>query len=145
MKGLFYEDIEVGMEIPPLVKNPTTAQLVRWAGASGDFYELHYDKDFAQRAGMPGVLVHGQLKWQFLIQMITDWIGVYGTIMKIDCRYTGMDFPGDTLTCNGRVVKKFFEKNLHCFECELFLENQRGEKTVSANAVVSVPLKEQDA
>ncbi len=46
-KQVFYEDVEVGMEIPPLVKTPSTRQLVMWAGASGDYYEIHYDKDFA--------------------------------------------------------------------------------------------------
>ena len=80
---LFYEDVEVGMEIPPLVKNPTTRQLVKWAGASGDFYEIHYDKDFATAAGLPGVIVHGRLKSAFLGQLLTDWIGEEGTVEKM--------------------------------------------------------------
>ena len=138
MARLFYEDVEIDTEITPLVKKPSTAQLVKWAGASGDFYPIHYDKDFAKGVGLPGVIVHGQLKWQFLIQMVTDWIGVDGILKKIDCRYTGMDFPGDTLTCTGKVVKKFVEGDDHCLECALSLKNQRGEKTVSSNATVSV-------
>ena len=47
----YYEDIEVPYEIPPLVKLPSTRQLVKWAFASGDYYEIHYDKDFAQSQG----------------------------------------------------------------------------------------------
>ncbi len=46
-KQLFWEDVEEGTEITTLEKQPTTQQLVRWAGASGDFYQIHYDKDFA--------------------------------------------------------------------------------------------------
>jgi len=45
---VFYEDVSEGMEIPSLLKHPTTRQLVMWAGGSGDLYEIHYDKDFAK-------------------------------------------------------------------------------------------------
>ncbi|MBI4301309.1 MAG: dehydratase, partial [Chloroflexi bacterium] len=44
-RQLYYEDVEVGMEMPPLVKRPNSQTLVKWAGASGDFYQIHYDKD----------------------------------------------------------------------------------------------------
>ena len=43
---IFFDDVEVGAEIGPLEKHPTTQQLVKYAGASGDFYQIHYDKDF---------------------------------------------------------------------------------------------------
>ena len=51
----------MGAEVPALVKHPTTMQLVKWAGASGDYLQIHYDKDFAQSQGLPGVIVHGWL------------------------------------------------------------------------------------
>ena len=70
---LYYEDITVGSELTPLVKQPTTRQLVMWAGASGDYYQIHYDKDFAQSRGLPGVIVHGQLVCSFLGQLMTGW------------------------------------------------------------------------
>ena len=59
---VFYEDVEVGSEIPALVKYPTTMQLVKFAGATGDYYQIHYDKDFAQASGLSGVIVHGWLQ-----------------------------------------------------------------------------------
>ena len=73
-KELFWEDIEIGTELPPLVKKPTTQQLVKWAGASGDFYQIHYDKDFAIGTGLPGVIIHGALKSAWLGQLLGDWI-----------------------------------------------------------------------
>lgn len=139
MAKVYYEDVAVGAEITPLVKQPTTRQLVRWAGASGDFNEFHYDKDVAQSAGLPGVIVHGLLKFQFLIQMLTDWIGVDGTLKKVSCRYRGMDFPGDTITCKGTVINKFVDGDQHCLECEITVENQRGEQTTPGRAIVAVP------
>ena len=53
----YYEDIEAGSEIPTLVKYPTTMQLVKYAGASGDYYQIHYDKDFAMANGLPGAFL----------------------------------------------------------------------------------------
>ena len=82
MTQLLWDDVQEGMEIPTLVKNPTTRQLVRYAGASGDHYEIHYDKDFAQSDGLPGVILHGALKSAFLAQLMTDWIGDHGTLLK---------------------------------------------------------------
>ena len=64
--------VKAGEEIPELVKHPTTRQLVQYAGASGDFYEIHYDQDFARSTGLPGVILHGLLKAGFLAQLVTS-------------------------------------------------------------------------
>ena len=138
-KQLYYEDIAVGSEITPLVKLPTTRQLVMWAGASGDYNPIHYDKDFAQSRGLPGVIVHGQLVCSFLGQLITDWIGEQGSLRKLTCSYKGMNFPGETLTGKGQVIKKYIEAGEHCVECNIRAENSKGEKTVSGMAIAVVP------
>ena len=138
---LYYEDIEIGSEIIPLVKQPTTCQLVRWAGASGDYYEIHYDKDFAQSRGLPGVIVHGQLACSFLGQLMTDWIGEEGILRKLTCRYKGMNFPGEALICKGKVSKKYVADGEHYIECSIWAENVKGEKTVSGRAVIIMPAR----
>jgi len=138
---LFWEEIEVGSEVTPLVKNPDTKQLVKWAGASGDFYQIHYDKDFALGNNLPGVIVHGALKSAWLGQMLDDWIGESGTIKEYGCSYRGMDVPGDTLICKGSVINKYVEGNEHCVECDIWLENSKGEKTTPGKAVVVLPSK----
>jgi len=140
-KELFWEDIEEGTEVTPLVKEPTTQQLVRWAGASGDFYQIHYDKDFALSNGLPGVIVHGALKSTWLGQLLGDWVGEGGTIKKYGCSYRGMDVPGDKLTCKGKVVRKYVEGDEHLVECEIWLENSQGQKTTPGTAVVALPAK----
>ena len=139
---LCYEDVTVGDEVTPLVKQPTTRQLVMWAGASGDYNPIHYDKDFAQSQGLPGVIVHGALVGSFLCQLITDWIGEQGVISKFSCNYRGMNFPGEALTCRGKVTMKYVEDNKHFLECESWVENPKGEKTVTGRAVVIVPSRD---
>lgn len=136
---LCFEDIEVGTEIPALVKHVTTKQLVKWAGASEDFFEIHYDKDFAVSQSLPDVIIHGRLKAAFLGQMLTDWIGDNGLVKKISCRYLGIDVPRKPLTCKGRVIRKFVANNENCVECEIWTENLEGQKTTMGNAVVALP------
>jgi len=138
---VFYEDVEVGSEIPSLVKQTTRRQLVQWAGASGDFYEIHYNKDFALAAGLPDVILHGRLKSAYLGQMLTDWIGLEGNLKKYNVRYRGMDFPEQDLACKGKVTKKYVQDNEHLVELDIWTENPKGEKTIIGTAVVSLPAK----
>lgn len=139
VKQLYYEDVVDGSEITPLVKQPTTTQLVMWAGASGDYNPIHYDKDYALKQGLPGVIVHGQLAGAFLGQMLTDWVGDKGSISKLSLSYKGMNFPGEALTCQGKVIKKYIEESRHLVTLRIWVENPRGEKTLTGTAVVSLP------
>ena len=138
---IYWEDVEVGNELPPLVKEPTSQQLVKWAGASGDFYQIHYDKDFALGNNLPGIIVHGALKSAWLGQLLSDWVGEGGKIKKYGCSHRGMDVPGDKLTCKGTVTNKYVEADEHCVECDIWLENSKGEKTTPGKAVVVLPSK----
>jgi acyl dehydratase len=138
-KQVYYEDISEGSEIPALVKYPTTMQLVKYAGASGDYYQIHYDKDFAVANGLPGVIVHGWLTLAFLGQMITDWLGERGILVKLNGSYRGMNKVNEDIICNGKVVKKYMEDGKHYARIEIWAENPQGEKTVTGAAVIELP------
>jgi len=135
----YFEDIEVGANIPALAKNATPRQLVMWAGASGDYYEIHYDKDFALKNMLPGIIIHGALKGAWLGQLLSDWVGDKGIIKKYGVSYRSMDIPGDNLTCTGKVTKKYVEGKDHLIEAEIWLQNSKGEKTTPGTAVVVFP------
>ena len=136
---LYYEDVAVGSKITPLVKEPTTRQLVMWAGAVGDYLPIHYDQDFAQSRGLSGVIVHGQLIGAFLGQLMTDWIGERGALRKLSCSYKGMNYPGEAVTCKGEVTKKYVQDGEHYVECSLWAENSKAEKTALGMAIVVLP------
>ena len=138
---LYFEDIAEGDEIPSLVKQPTTQQLVMWAGASGDYNPIHYDKDFAMSRGLPGVVVQGQLVGNFLGQLVTDWMGEQGVLKKLSCSYKGMNYPGEDIICRGRINKKYVTDGEHLLECSLWAENAKGEKTVTGMALVVMPAR----
>ena len=141
-KQIYWEDVEAGAEVPRLEKNPTTQQLVKYAGASGDFYQIHYDKDFALKANLPGVILHGALKNGFLGQMMTNFAGHEGWLRKLAVQYRGMDQPGSKVVCKGKVVKKYAQGRDHLVDCEIWLENAKGEKTTIGSATVILPSRE---
>ncbi|HEY1455706.1 MAG TPA: MaoC/PaaZ C-terminal domain-containing protein [Candidatus Dormibacteraeota bacterium] len=97
-------NVKVGDELPALVKHPTTRQLVQYAGAQGDFYEIHYDKDYAQGVGLPGVILHGLLKAAFLGQLVTEWLGDEGSLKSFEVSYRGLDVPARPYECRGKVT-----------------------------------------
>lgn len=152
-KQIYWEDVQIGQEIPALSKVATTMMLVKWAGAFGDFNPLHYENDFAVNVmRTPGIIVHGTLKRQWLIQMITDWIGDEGWLKKITTQFRGMDFPrkmksligpveGQTWTCKGKVTGKEEKDGEHIVECDIWLENGKGEVTTSGRATVILPVR----
>jgi acyl dehydratase len=140
-RQLYYDDVSEGDALPTLEKTPSTRQLVMYAGASGDFYEIHYDQAFAQARGLPNVIVHGALKSAFLAQLVTDWMGEQGTLKRLSVQYRGMDAAGQPMYCNGVVTGKRVEGTEHLAECDIWTENGSGDKTTRGSALVSLPAR----
>jgi hydroxyacyl-ACP dehydratase HTD2-like protein with hotdog domain len=125
-------NVNVGDEIPELIKHPTTRQLVQYAGAQGDFYEIHYDQEFARSVALPGVILHGLLKAAFLGQLVTDWLGDSGTLNSFEVSYRGIDQPGRPYRCRGRITKVDGDQ----VELEVWGEDPDGTKTTVGSASV---------
>jgi acyl dehydratase len=139
---VYAEDVAPGYELPELVKNCSPRQLVMWAGAAPDFYEIHYDTEFARAAGLPGLVVHGALKYAFLGQLLHDWVAPDGHIASFRCSYRGLDSPGEDLRCRGVVRKVSVVSAETRIELEVWIENARGEITTPGGAVVILPSRE---
>jgi len=137
---LYYEDVNVGDEVSPLSKNATSQQLVKYAGASGDYYQIHYDDGFARNNGSPGIIIHGALKNAFLGQLVTDWMGPNGQLKKLSVSYRAMDIPNEDLVCSGTVTDKRVEDGVGIVECEIALYNGAGKATTPGKAIVSLPM-----
>jgi acyl dehydratase len=127
-------NVEVGQELPDLVKHPTTRQLVQYAGAQGDFYEIHYDQAYARSVGLPGVILHGLLKAAFLGQLVTDWIGDEATLKAFEVSYRGIDVPGRPYRCAGRVTKVDGTD----VELEVWGEDEAGKRTTVGTAMIQL-------
>jgi acyl dehydratase len=66
----------------------TRESLVRYAGASGDFNQIHWSDATAERVGLPGVLAHGMLTMGLAVATLGDWVGDPGRILEYGVRFT---------------------------------------------------------
>ena len=143
VQQIFYEDVEVGNDIPTLIKHPTIVQLVKYAGAVDDYSPYNFDREYAHSIGLPDVLVTGSLLFGFLAQMVTEWIGQQGTIKKLSCSHRAMRHPCNEIICKGKVTSKYIEDGKGCIACEIWAENTEGQKSTPGTALVILPLKGQ--
>jgi acyl dehydratase len=93
---LYAEDAAVGGLAPERSHELTRTDLVRYAGASGDFNPMHHDEVLAQAAGMPSVFGHGMFSAGLLASALTDYVGE-GTLTRYAVRFTKQAWPGDVL------------------------------------------------
>ena len=133
------ETVAVGMALPVLVKEPSYMKLVEYAGASRDYYILHHDRDFARRLGYEDVVVQGSLKAAYLGQLMTDWIGDTGRLVRLSVQYRGVDTPGQRLAVTGVVTEVSETDGERVVECEIWVENPSGERTTRGTATVVFP------
>ncbi|MFZ0889150.1 MAG: MaoC/PaaZ C-terminal domain-containing protein [Candidatus Binataceae bacterium] len=127
-----YDAVKVGDEIPKLVvEQVTRPDFVRYAGASGDFVPLHYDQTFVEAAGIPTVFAQGMFTAGLLSKCLTDYVGA-GNVRKFKVRFATRVWPGDTLTCRGKITKKVEENGERLIEGDLEVVNQKGEPAIRA-------------
>ena len=83
-----FDDVEVGTALPPLTLRVPRSQLVRYAGASGDFNPIHWNERVATSVGLPGVIVHGMLTMALSARILTDWVGDPAAVREYGVRFT---------------------------------------------------------
>jgi acyl dehydratase len=101
-------DVAVGTELPEQVSRVTRADLVRYAGASGDLNVIHWNERVAREVGLPGVIAHGMLTAGIAARAVTAWAGDPGALVEYSVRFSRPvvvpdDDEGAELTVRGRV------------------------------------------
>jgi acyl dehydratase len=123
-----------GDELTPLAKEPVTRlQLVKYAGASGDFNPIHWDPETAEQMGLGGVIAHGMLSMGFLGEYVASVAGPEN-VRRLKVRFGAMVRPGDEITCRGAVR----EVDGSRATLEVWAENQAGEKVTTGEAEVEI-------
>ena len=131
--------VAVGQELPPLRKGPITREdLQAYAAASGDPNPIHVDEEFARNAGYQGVFAHGMLSMGYLGQFLVHAAGLAG-LRSFKTRFAKLTWPGDVITCRGRVTRVRDEPGVLVVECDIWTENQNGEKKLTGSAVLALP------
>jgi acyl dehydratase len=81
-------DVEVGAELPSQSFTITRADLVRYAGASGDFNVIHWNERVATAVGLPDVIAHGMLTMALAGRVVTDWLDDPAALLEYGVRFT---------------------------------------------------------
>jgi len=127
---LKFDTVKVGDALPAItIDNVARPDFVRYAGASGDFVPLHYDQTFVEAAGIPTVFAQGMWTAGCLSRCVTDYAGA-GYVRHFKVRFARQVWPGDTLTCRGKVTAKNEANGEKLVEGELEVVNQKGEAAV---------------
>lgn len=130
--------LAIGDQAPELVVGPITrTQVVRFAGAGGDFNPMHHDEIVATDAGFPSVFAHGQLTAGLLSRQVAGWLG-FPNVRSYDVRFTGQVWPGDVLTCHGEVEDIQDEGARRIARCAFTVTRQTGDIVVRATATAEV-------
>ncbi|WP_137149525.1 MaoC/PaaZ C-terminal domain-containing protein [Mycolicibacterium sp. CR10] len=104
---LYYDDVDVGNEIPVLVVTVDQTQMFFFSAATYNGHRIHYDKDWATTVeGYDDVLVQGPLQSALLSRALTDWIGGRGRLVRYAVQNRAVAYPGEELTFGGVVTAK---------------------------------------
>lgn len=139
--GRYFEDVEVGAEIPQLVKSPVKhQQLVRYAGASGDFNPLHTDPKVGEAIGTGGIIAHGMLIMGFVGQMLSDYVGP-ASLRKFGVRFKGMTHLDDVITCTGTITEKYETDGHGYIAGKVQAKDQNGDLKVAGTFTAMLPYR----
>lgn len=102
------DSLAVGDQLDARDVHLSRADLIRYAGASGDFNVIHWDERAARAAELPDVIAHGMLTMGQALQIVVDWVGDPGRIVDYGVRFTRpvvVDYEaGATLSISGSVA-----------------------------------------
>ena len=131
-----FEDVKEGDAIPPfVVEKLSRTDLVKYAGASGDFNPIHHDDEFAQSAGYPTAFSVGMLQAGILASYATDWLGPRN-VRKFGVQFREQVWPGDRLVCTGTVIDR--DETARTVDLELVVTRVGGGAAIKGSATFAV-------
>ena len=141
-KQIYFEDVGVGLSLPPMVKEISLVTILKWGAAVNDYGPHHYDQQFAnQMLGLPNIIAHGPHNAAFLAQLVTNWIGGEGMLRRHYAEMRGNVFPGDTMTFQGKVANKYVKNGEGLVDIESFAQNQKGRRVTLGKSTAMLPRK----
>lgn len=114
----------------------THTQLVRYAGASGDFNPIHTVVPVGEKAGLGGVIAHGMLVMGFAGQALTQWFA-RKDLRQFKVRFTKMSFPGERLNVSGHITEETEVDGEKRLIGELIVKNEADEIKLAGQFIVA--------
>ena len=142
---LSFETVELGSQLPNVVRQVDQDIIDRYAVASLDYHPIHLDPEWKKRhANLPGgesTIAHGQMTMAFIASSLTDWAyPAGGMILKVEAKFIKPVLPGDEITTGGTVKEKHFHgPGKDYVVVDIFAQNQNNEKVAVGQAEVILP------
>lgn len=142
-KQIYFDDVTVGQDLPPLVIGPlTTTHFFRWSAAMENWHRIHYDQNFAvYHEGLPNVLGQGSWKQCILPRYLKDICLPDGWPWKVKFQHRAMIVPGDTLTVWAKVTKTYEEEGLGFVDLDVGMRLQYDAESCPGTAIIVLPIR----
>ena len=141
--NVYFEDVEVGLELPPFVRETDLMHWNRFAAVNDEFTYNHIDDDYGrERMHRRGAIGMGNLRLAYVLNMLQDWAGDEADIREAEISFRELNNKGDVLTAVGRVVGKSVENGECLVAIETDVVNQDGAGTAPGRAVVVLPSRD---
>ncbi len=138
MHSVDFEQVEPGQALPQLVIDISARLIVATAIATRDYQDVHHDKDRAQALGSKDIFMNILSSNGLVGRYVTDWSGPESLLKSIKIRLGAPNYPGDQMTLNGAVSRKWQADGENLLEIELAGKNSLGNH-VTGQVVVAIP------
>lgn len=137
----YFEDVEVGTEIPPREYGPhTLVSAVFWAAVQENVGLLHLDREHVREfRGAPSIVVSGQQRQALLVRRLMDWAGPRGFLREMDCRHRASTYEGDMHIFSAKVTSKSSDPNSPWIGLEFDGRNQKGDQILRGTCTLLLP------
>jgi acyl dehydratase len=137
--NVYFEDVEVGQEVPPVVRETDFMNWNRYAAVNDEFVYLHMDDKVAAAAGQGEAFGMGNLRWAYVMNALQDWIGDEAEVRDLSMQFRAINKKHDTLTTQAVVTEKKVEDGENRVYLDVNVVNQDGVQGAPGTAIVVLP------
>jgi acyl dehydratase len=134
------QEIKVGDELPTFVRTTGFHNWNRYAAVNDEFVPIHMDDEAGQAAGYPSAFGMGNLQWAYLHDLLRQWMGDDGRIVRMSCQFRSANVKGQTITAHGTVTAVRDEGDERIVELDVWTEEQNGTRLAPGTATVAFPV-----
>ena len=139
--NVFFEDIQVGDEVPSFERKTDFMNWNRYAAVNDEFVYIHMDDEIGKAAGQGAAFGMGNLRYAYVLNALRGWIGDEAEVRELSMQFRAINHKNDVLTTRCTVNEKKVEEGENRVYLAVDVINQDGKSTSPGTAVVVVPSK----
>lgn len=137
--NVYYEDVEIGQQIPAFVRETDFMNWNRYAAVNEEFVYIHMDDEAGKAAGQGAAFGMGNLRWAYVLNALRAWIGDEAEVRELSLQFRAVNHKHDVLRTSAVVTQKKQEGGENLVVLEVNVLNQKDQKTAPGRAVVALP------